>query len=105
MISIPLPQPILCKTTPFNTFHKEVGHCVIIAKCTFKLIKPKAYVRTMWKFKNANFAQYRVELYDYKWAKCFEGNDIHTISDNINKKYLKCSQICNSEQTGYHPSL
>ena len=71
----------------------------------------------MWKFKNANLALYREKLSDYiiyNWAKCFEGNDLDKISDNINKNILNASKhtisnrqvtICHTDKTSYSNEL
>ena len=86
----------------FTIYQKDVeilpplphcDHCIISAKFSFKIKKPRPYKRLMWNFSKANFDIYRQQLKEVKWDECFDCDDIDKICDNITSEILEVAKL------------
>jgi hypothetical protein len=56
-------------------------HCTISCEVNLPLSKPRAYKRTMWAYKKANFDTFRQKLDEVPWDQCLESNDPNQACD------------------------
>jgi hypothetical protein len=54
--------------------HKN-DHCTVFGEVASLLSKRKAYNRTMWNFKDADFVGFREKLKETNWDDCFQTED------------------------------
>jgi hypothetical protein len=54
-------------------------HCTISGEITSVIAKRKAYQRTMWCFKDANFDGFRQKLSETNWDDCLDSDDIDVV--------------------------
>jgi hypothetical protein len=67
-------------------------HCTISGEITSLIAKRKAFSRTMWNFKEANFQGFRNELKNNNWDQCFETDDPNLICEAWTELFLKISK-------------
>ena len=63
-------------------------HCLITAKCIFKVKKKRAYKRRMWLFKDADYSKYRENLDSIETDALFNNNDVDSICVLLNERIL-----------------
>ena len=51
-------------------------HCTVAASLNFKIKRESAYTRTIWKYKDADFNQFRNALSRKDFDACFANDDI-----------------------------
>ena len=82
--------------TNFPTLVKEVNvdaplstsdHCLISAKCLFKIKRQKVYMRRMWNFGRANFDLFRQTLAEIDWENSFQSENLNDICKVLQIKY------------------
>jgi hypothetical protein len=85
--------PTLMKNVQILPPLSNCDHCLIAAECTFKIKKPKPYIRVMWNFKNSDFSIYRDRLSQFNWNQCFQSDDIDTICDNVTSSIVNIAKL------------
>jgi hypothetical protein len=71
--------PSLTKDTLVLPPVSNNDHCTITTTLNVPLSKPKAYKRTMWDFKNADFEKFRKELSGIDFSFCENCSDLNNI--------------------------
>jgi hypothetical protein len=69
-------------------------HCTITGTLKFAMSRPKAYTRTMWDYKGANFNTLRTQLEDTNWDDCFASDNIDTVVDSWTSKFKEVTDRC-----------
>jgi hypothetical protein len=67
-------------------------HCTISGEITFLVSKKKAYARTMWDFKNADFDGFREKLNSLSWDECFLTDDPNIVCESFTNLFLEISK-------------
>jgi hypothetical protein len=68
-------------------------HCTISGEVTSLICKRKAYQRTMWDYKNANFDGFRQRLSETTWDECFVNDDPNIAGETWTSKFLEISKL------------
>jgi hypothetical protein len=93
-------QSLISKTEVIAPVHLN-DHCTIVGEINLPLSKPKAYKRTMWSYRTANFDNFRDSLNEVEWDDCIVGNDPDLAVNNWTDKFLEVvnTQIPHKEVT------
>ena len=67
-------------------------HCTISTKLKFRTIKQHAYKRTVWQYKNADFAAFRDALNSANWEICFKSNDVDVVCQTWTDQFLSIAK-------------
>jgi hypothetical protein len=67
-------------------------HCTVAGEITSMIAKRKAYQRTMWNFKTADFEGFRNKLSETNWDECFTTEDPSFACETWTEKFLKIAQ-------------
>jgi hypothetical protein len=69
-------------------------HCTITGILNFVISSPKAYVRTMWDYKNADFKNFKTELEQVDWDDCFRSGDVNIAVAAWTSKFKETTERC-----------
>jgi hypothetical protein len=89
---------LVTSTTVVPPVHTN-DHCTITGVLKFVVNRPKAYTRTMWDYRGANFDAFRTELNTVNWEECFESGDIDTMVENWTTKFKETTKKSISHKT------
>ena len=69
-------------------------HCTVGARLNFKIKREKAYQRTIWNYKNADFTHFRKILLESNLEDCLDTNDIDEACSKWTDTFLRVSKQC-----------
>jgi hypothetical protein len=69
-------------------------HCTVSGTINFSIKTRKAYTRTMWNYKEANFDYFRAELDKVNWDECFETDDVDTAVETWTELFKDVTNRC-----------
>ena len=74
-------------------------HCTISGEITSVIAKRKAYRRTMWCFKDADFNGFRQKLTNTDWEDCFDSEDPSQVCEKWTLKFKEISKLFVNSKT------
>ena len=93
-------QSLIKRTEVIAPVHHN-DHCTIVGQINLPLSRPKAYKRTMWSYKTANFDNFRTGLNEVDWDECLAEDDPELAANIWTNKFLEVvnTQIPHKEVT------
>jgi hypothetical protein len=85
-------SPRLVTTTDVVPPVHTNDHCTVTGVLRLTVNRPKAYTRTMWDYKGANFDTFRTNLSQVNWEECFESGDIDIVVDTWTSKFKETTE-------------
>jgi hypothetical protein len=85
-------SPRLVTTTEVVPPVHTNDHCTVTGVLRLAVNRPKAYTRTMWDYKGANFEAFRTDLSQVNWEECFESGDIDIAVDTWTSKFKETTE-------------